>query len=112
MHSSLMYRNSLKFILFQIICRFVRLVRSGGLHFLASGCKFVPDLDDIPNFTEMTQEAHENQVQEKNSGMYEEIVKGSANLDAALKSLSSVSDGVDFLRLLANGFAGPCRDPK
>ena len=99
------------FISYCFLCRFVRLVSSGQLHFLADGCRFIPDLDDIPEFSVMVREAHDNVG--ASAELKEQIQMASSNVDSALKCLSSaVTDGVDYLRLLANGFAGPLREQR
>ena len=33
---------------------YVRMIKAGGLHFVSNSIRFVPDLDDIPNFEELT----------------------------------------------------------
>ena len=32
---------------------YIRLVRSGGLYYVANAIKFVPDIDDIPKYEEL-----------------------------------------------------------
>ena len=32
---------------------YVRMIKAGGLHFLSNSIRFVPDLDDIPNFEQL-----------------------------------------------------------
>ena len=33
---------------------YVRMIKAGGLHFVSNSIRFVPDLDDIPNFEQLT----------------------------------------------------------
>ena len=33
---------------------YVRMIKAGGLQFVSNSIRFVPDLDDIPNFEELT----------------------------------------------------------
>merc|ERR1719270_782790 len=35
---------------------YVRMIKAGGLHFVSNSIRFVPDLDDIPNFEELSVE--------------------------------------------------------
>ena len=39
---------------------YVRMVKSGGLHFISNSIRFVPDLEDIPNFSQLAQEEMES----------------------------------------------------
>jgi len=84
------------------------LVRSGGLHFLAGGCRFVPDLEDIADFGAMSHTEGES-----TSDSNEEIKHSSQIIEAALKTLtSSFSGGVNYFHLLVSAFQTACRDPR
>ncbi|CAL8084419.1 unnamed protein product [Orchesella dallaii] len=80
---------------------FVRLVRSGGSHFLAGGYQFVPDLQDITQFSELVDSVTELEP----SSWSNDIKNAAAGIDCAIKTLSnSFSDGIDYFKLLVNAF--------
>ncbi|ODM98870.1 WASH complex subunit 7 [Orchesella cincta] len=80
---------------------FVRLVRSGGSHFLAGGYQFVPDLQDITLFSELVESATELEP----SSWSNDIKSAAVGIDSAIKTLSnSFSDGIDYFKLLVNAF--------
>lgn len=76
------------------------MVRSGGSHYLAGGSQFVPDLQDITQFTELT-DSTENDY----SFWLNDMKVAAAGIDSAIKTISkSFSDGVDYFKLLVNAF--------
>lgn len=75
-------------------------MRSGRLHFLASGCRFIPELSDDMDFAEMKAWPDDELLQT-------ELSNAAGALEDALKSLlSSVSGGVNYFELLVTAFTG------
>lgn len=86
----------------------MRLVRSGGSHYLAGGYQFVPDLQDITQFSELL----DSSALEASSWT-PEIHAATLGIDSAIKTLStSFSDGVDYFKLLVNAFQPALLEPK
>jgi hypothetical protein len=86
--------------------RFVRLVKSGGAHFLAGGCQFVPDFEDVPQLDEMP-------VHQELPAWKKEVEEAAKTVDSSLKTLtSSFSGGVQYFKLLVGAFSAACQDPR
>ncbi|XP_035708903.1 WASH complex subunit 4 isoform X3 [Folsomia candida] len=90
---------------------FVRLVRSGGLHYLAGGCRFIPDLDDISAFSISSGE--KGVTSEIYSATDEETeLKVTQHLELAIKgvdsTLSKFFGGEDYFGLLVKAFRAGC----
>lgn len=70
---------------------YVRMVRSGGLHHLAHAIKFIPSLEEIPNFADQAQAAN----------LPESTQTAAKNLDTVLDELSaSFSEGTEYFQIL------------
>eukprot|EP01133_Synstelium_polycarpum_P004078 gene4078-4750_t len=75
---------------------YIRLVRSGGLHYTSNAIKFVPDLKKIPEFEPLVQK----------HALSTETLDASRNLDNVIQNLSAnVSDGTEYFKLLVEVFA-------
>jgi len=90
---------------------YVRMIKAGGLHFVSNSIRFVPDLDDIPNFEELT--------------LKEEVGGGGGNnkdtmASEAAKTLDEVvanlgknfSDNTEYFQLLVNVFGKQLQEDK
>ncbi|GAB5370806.1 hypothetical protein AAMO2058_001524900 [Amorphochlora amoebiformis] len=72
---------------------YVRTVRSAGMQYSSNAIKFVPDLDDIADFTELVEEQH----------LSPETGEACSNLDSVLKSLTdSFSRNTEYLKILVD----------
>jgi hypothetical protein len=97
------------FCLFSIILsffsRFVRLLRSGRLHHLAGGIRFVPDLDDISGF-KITDQDEEND----DSPALKELNSAVKSVDSALQQLfiGNDSENKDYFIILVKAFKDGC----
>jgi len=81
---------------------YVRLVRSGGLYYVANAIKYVPDIQDIPPFEELV-------IKENLSP---ETVVAAKMLDQAVGSLSkNFAEGTEYFKMLVSVFAGEFRNP-
>eukprot|EP00009_Paramoeba_aestuarina_P010720 CAMPEP_0201541928 /NCGR_PEP_ID=MMETSP0161_2-20130828/71743_1 /ASSEMBLY_ACC=CAM_ASM_000251 /TAXON_ID=180227 /ORGANISM="Neoparamoeba aestuarina, Strain SoJaBio B1-5/56/2" /LENGTH=940 /DNA_ID=CAMNT_0047949507 /DNA_START=515 /DNA_END=3337 /DNA_ORIENTATION=- len=81
---------------------YVRLMRSGGLRFIANSIKFVPDLRRIANFKEMVEEGE----------LSSEAKTAAENLDTVLSSLQKhFSEGSDYFKMLTKVFTKEFRNP-
>lgn len=82
---------------------FVRMVRSGGLHATAASVRFIPDLEDIPNFEEIT----------KAEGLSEESIEAAEVLDSTLETLTKhFNSGSQYFELLVQVFCNQLNDEK
>jgi len=80
---------------------YIRLVRSGGLHYCSNAIKFVPDLKQIPKFEDLVQK----------DGLSVETFESAKNLDAVINNLSdNVSEGTEYFKMLVNVFATEFRN--
>jgi len=77
---------------------------------LAAGCRFLPDLEDITEFSEMLKTVP---GEEGISTPRDQQLQTSAiNLDSSIKILtSSFSGGVDYFKLLVGAFQAACNQP-
>jgi WASH complex subunit 7 len=74
---------------------YVRMVRSGGLLYLANAIKFVPDLKNITPFAPLVEKA----------ALPKETVEAARNLDSIVENLSSkFSQGTDYFAVLVEIF--------
>eukprot|EP00163_Fabomonas_tropica_P009505 TRINITY_DN1931_c0_g1_i1.p1 TRINITY_DN1931_c0_g1~~TRINITY_DN1931_c0_g1_i1.p1 ORF type:complete len:1034 (-),score=307.02 TRINITY_DN1931_c0_g1_i1:86-3187(-) len=75
---------------------YVRMVRSGGVHYLSNAIKFVPDLREIIEFEELAAK----------ESLSVETVEACKNLDAVIENLSSkFAEGTDYFQVLVEVFA-------
>ena len=72
---------------------YVRMVRSGGLHFVSQGIKFIPDLNEKVDF----------EAEVKDEGLPPETVAAAANVNAVLAALTKqfTSDSAYFSLLVS-----------
>lgn len=81
---------------------YVRMIRSGGLHCCSSAIQFVPDLEYVANFEELSHEALMN----------DDCIEAAQRLDAVVTSLAkNFSEGSEYFRLLVDVFSPTFRDP-
>mmetsp|Transcript_35230 Transcript_35230/g.48134 ORF Transcript_35230/g.48134 Transcript_35230/m.48134 type:complete len:1177 (-) Transcript_35230:275-3805(-) len=81
---------------------YVRLIRSGGLRFISNSIKFVPDLRNISNFKEMSEEEQ----------LSKETISAATNLDEVLANLHKhFSEGSDYFKMLTKVFTKEFRNP-
>ena len=74
---------------------YVRMVRAGGLNYCSNAIKYVPDLNNILNFSEHATAA----------GLDDETCTAAENLDSVLTNLSrSFAEGTDFFKKLVDVF--------
>jgi len=82
---------------------YIRMVRSGGLHYCSNAVNFVPDLENLVSFEELVQDAR----------LAEETVVAARLLDEAVDNLTkNFSEATDYFKLLVEVFASQLRDPK
>ncbi|EAL65754.1 hypothetical protein DDB_G0283355 [Dictyostelium discoideum AX4] len=80
---------------------YIRLVRSGGLHYCSNAIKFVPDLKKIPKFQDLTSK----------DALSPETIQASTNLDSIIHNLSNnLSEGTEYFKMLVNVFATEFRN--
>jgi len=81
---------------------YVRLVRSGGLYYVANAIKFVPDLKNIPKYEEMVAKA----------ALSPDTSTAAKNLDTAVDALAlAFAGGTEYFKMLVSVFAGEFRNP-
>jgi WASH complex subunit 7 len=82
---------------------FVRLMRSGGLHYCSNAIRFVPDVDDVVTFADMVTEAQLGQVTQEAARLF----------DRAVGDLRrNFAEGTEYFDVLVNVFASDFRDKK
>eukprot|EP01137_Pigoraptor_chileana_P013132 Opistho-2@66313 len=82
---------------------YIRMIRSGGLHYCSDAIRFVPDLEDIVSFEELV----------KQEGLQADVVHAARNLDATLTNLSkNFAEGTEYFEMLVDVFAPELRDAK
>eukprot|EP01156_Anaeramoeba_ignava_P010318 Anaeramoba_ignava/a479362_86.p1 GENE.a479362_86~~a479362_86.p1 ORF type:complete len:1184 (-),score=304.20 a479362_86:2743-5994(-) len=82
---------------------YVRMIRSGGLHFISNAAKFIPDITETVLFGQGADEDH----------LSPQTVDAGNNLDSVIKNISHfLGEGSDYFRELVKTFAKPFRDPK
>eukprot|EP01136_Pigoraptor_vietnamica_P005657 Opistho-1_new@37581 len=82
---------------------YIRMIRSGGLHYCSDAIRFVPDIDDIVSFEELV----------KQENLQPDVVHAARNLDATLTNLSkNFAEGTEYFEMLVDVFAPELRDPK
>ena len=70
---------------------YVRMIKAGGLHFVSNSIRFVPDLDDIPNFEQLTiEDGLQNDTIEEAAKTLDEVV---ANL------VKNFSDSTEYFQV-------------
>ena len=87
---------------------YVRMVRSGGMQFCSDAIKFVPDLQNIPNFEQLVNESADQKTELSN-----ETKVSAQNLDRVISDLSKhFAEGSDYFDVLVKVFQGPMRGEK
>ncbi|XP_015922482.2 WASH complex subunit 4 [Parasteatoda tepidariorum] len=82
---------------------FVRMIRSGGIHCCSNAIRFIPDLDDIIEFSDLCKEEN----------LSEETISAASKLDSVISNLSkNFSEGTQYFKLLVDAFGPAFRDPK
>ncbi|XP_057296069.1 WASH complex subunit 4-like isoform X2 [Hydractinia symbiolongicarpus] len=82
---------------------YIRLIRSGGIHCISNAIRFIPDLDDIVSFEELTNEA-ELSVESK---------EAAKNVDLTISNLTkNFAQGTEYFKMLVDVFAPEFRDQK
>ncbi|EGC29177.1 hypothetical protein DICPUDRAFT_43212 [Dictyostelium purpureum] len=80
---------------------YIRLVRSGGLHYCSNAIKFVPDLKNIPKFEDLVSKDR----------LSSDTLDASKNLDSILQNLSNnLSEGTEYFKMLVQVFATEFRN--
>ena len=75
---------------------YVRMIKAGGLHFVSNSIRFVPDLDDIPSFEQLTIEEEVGGVGNKDT-MASEAAK---TLDEVVANLGkNFSDSTEYFQV-------------
>ena len=71
---------------------YVRMIRSGGLHFVSNSTRFVPDLEDLQNFEKLSAE----------EGLEDrETLESAKTLDEVVHNLAkSFSEGSEYFQVL------------
>jgi WASH complex subunit 7 len=82
---------------------YIRLVRSGGRNYVANAIKYVPDLQGIVKFEELTTSAN----------LPAETVTAAKTLDTVVDSLAkNFAEGTEYFKTLVNVFATEFRSPQ
>eukprot|EP00112_Aurelia_sp_Birch-Aquarium-sp1_P010618 Seg226.22 transcript_id=Seg226.22/GoldUCD/mRNA.D3Y31 product="WASH complex subunit 4" protein_id=Seg226.22/GoldUCD/D3Y31 len=82
---------------------YIRMIRSGGLHYVSNAVRFVPDLEDIVNFEELTTEAK----------LGEETTGAAKKVDGAISDLTkNFAEGTEYFKMLVEVFSSQFRDSK
>lgn len=69
---------------------YVRMIKAGGLHFVSNSIRFVPDLDDIPNFEKLSVD----------EGLDAEAIEAAKTLDEVVATLSkNFSEGTEYFQV-------------
>jgi WASH complex subunit 7 len=70
---------------------YIRMIRSGGLHFVSNSIRFVPDLDDLQNFENL---AVEEGLEDR------ETLEAARTLDGVVHNLAkSFSEGSEYFQV-------------
>jgi len=81
---------------------YIRLVRSGGLHYISNAIKFVPDLQNITKYEELF--SKEN--------LSTEAVAAAKYLDIAIDGLAkNFAEGTEYFKMLVQVFSSEFRNP-
>lgn len=81
---------------------FVRMIRSGGLLYTSNTVKFVPDLQGIEKFEELS----------KRDNLSPETVESAKNLDLVIETLTrNFAEGTEYFKMLVSVFQGGFRSP-
>ena len=71
---------------------YVRMIKAGGLHFLSNSIRFVPDLDDIPKF--------ENLSVDEGLDSIPETIEAAKTLDLVVENLSqNFTDSTEYFEV-------------
>eukprot|EP00111_Clytia_hemisphaerica_P017411 TCONS_00051483-protein len=82
---------------------YIRMIRSGGIHFVGNAVRFLPDLDDIINFEELVSEAD----------LSTESKEAAKNVDTAILNLTkNFAQGTEYFKILVDVFSAEFRDQK
>lgn len=103
------YLDKFRQLLTQIgnILGFVRMLRSGALHCTSEIANFVPDLEELGQFS------FEELLREESATFNQATVDAAVNFDSALGTIATnFSDATDYFKLLVEVFAPTMRDTK
>jgi len=82
---------------------YIRMIRSGGLYYTSNAIKFIPDLQEIVSFEELS----------KKENLSQHTTDAAKNLDVAVNNLiTKFTEGTQYFKMLVNVFAGEFRDPR
>ena len=83
---------------------YVRMIRSGGLHFVSNSIRFIPNIEDeAPNF----------EISASKDNMPEESVAAAQTFDRVIENVvKNFSDGNNYFQLLVNVFNTQLNDTK
>ncbi|XP_067685139.1 WASH complex subunit 4-like isoform X2 [Haliotis asinina] len=82
---------------------YIRMIRSGGLHCCSNAIRFIPDIEDIVNFEELSRE----------EGLSAECQAAAKNLDNVIGNLAkNFAEGTEYFKMLVDVFAPEFRNPK
>ena len=98
---------------------YIRMVRTGGLHFCSDGISFVPDLEEIVNFEELAKadlisdEVRVVFFKEDFLDYLFQVTESFAQFDSCVGTLAkNAAEGSDYFRLLVDVFAPEFRNKK
>ena len=78
---------------------YVRMIKAGGLHFLSNSIRFVPDLDDIPKFENLSVDEGLNTIPE--------TIEAAKTLDLVVENLSqNFTDSTEYFDVCPLGVKG------
>jgi len=82
---------------------YIRMIRSGGVHYLCNAIKFVPDLQDIISFEELV----------KKENLAGETAEAAKNLDNIIDILAkNFAEGTEYFKILVSVFADEFRSER
>lgn len=82
---------------------YVRMIRSGGMHCCSNSLNFIPELEDIVKYGEMT----------RSENLSETTCEAAERLDHVINDLTqNFAEGTQYFKLLVDVFASDFRNPK
>jgi len=82
---------------------YIRMIRSGGFHYVSNAIKFVPDLQDILPFHDLVSKEH----------LSPEAQQAAKNLDSTVDNLAkNFAEGTEYFKMLVQVFAEEFRNPQ
>ncbi|KAL6052161.1 WASH complex subunit 4 [Balamuthia mandrillaris] len=103
--SGLTYLDQFRILITEIgnAMGYIRMIRSGGLYYTSNAIKFVPDLQEIPSFTELANQAT----------LPPHTIEAASNLDQTIDDLATnFAEGTEYFKMLVNVFASEFRDSR